>query len=98
MLNATLLERTPKDAPAPRRSRRSIDEEEGDSSPKRKQEAAKSKAEPTQVKRKRQAKNVGGWISPDFAVEVDRSWLNRDATEVEFDIHSYAPQTGDVVL
>ena len=97
MLNATLLERAPKDAPAPRRSRRSVEEEDEDSSPKKKKKA-KSKVEPSQVKRKRLAKNVGGWISPSFAAEVDRSWLNRDATEVEFDARSYAPQTGDVVL
>jgi hypothetical protein len=50
------------------------------------------------TKRKRNARNVGGWVSPQFAFEIDRSWLDQDNTKAHFDLYSYVPQTGDTVL
>ena len=51
--------------------------------------------------RTRSVRNVGGWISPNMAKLVDRSWLERD-TPVEsgkgLNISSYAPQVGEAIL
>jgi hypothetical protein len=51
---------------------------------------------------KRQAKNVGGWISPDFAKDIDRSWLEGHVppynNKQAFNLSSYVPQSGDIVL
>lgn len=43
-------------------------------------------------------RNVGGWISPEFASMIDRSWLERDGPTEKFDLSTYAPQVGDTVL
>lgn len=48
--------------------------------------------------RKRNARNVGGWVSPNFSTEIDRRWLQREKADVEFDISAYVPQVGDTVL
>ena len=61
-----------------------------------------SNSEATGKAGKRQAKNVGGWISPDFAKDIDRSWMegcvppynNKQA----FNLSTYVPQIGDIVL
>lgn len=51
---------------------------------------------------KRQAKNVGGWISPDFAKDINRSWLDGHVppynNKQAFNLSSYVPQIGDIVL
>jgi hypothetical protein len=49
-------------------------------------------------KRKRGIRNVGGWVSPDFAQKIDRSWLERDAPPAKFDLRTFVPQVGDAVL
>ena len=49
-------------------------------------------------KKKREPRNIGGWISPAFSAEVDRSWLEREKALKNFDLSSYAPQVGDTVL
>lgn len=43
-------------------------------------------------------RNVGGWVSPHFGSNVDRSWMEIDAYEKEFDHRTYCPQAGEVVL
>jgi hypothetical protein len=43
-------------------------------------------------------KNVGGWISPHFSKELDRSWLERQKMAKTFDLSTYVPQIGDTVL
>jgi hypothetical protein len=48
--------------------------------------------------RKRSARNVGGWVSPNFSSEIDRRWLQRDKADDEFDMFAYVPQVGDTVL
>lgn len=48
--------------------------------------------------RKRNLRNVGGWVSPNFATAIDREWLERDTTVDSFDISAYVPQVGDTVL
>lgn len=70
----------------------------------------KKKAEPTTEtptennasKRKKKisaGKNVGGWVSPRLAQEMDRSWLEREEHfSTSFDLSKYVPQVGDVVL
>jgi len=50
------------------------------------------------LKRKRNVRNVGGWISPNLAQELDRSWLNGDCPPANFDLSTYVPQIGDTVL
>lgn len=50
------------------------------------------------VKRRRIARNVGGWISPNFAEVLDRSWLEKDLPEEKFDPSYFVPQVGDTVL
>ena len=51
---------------------------------------------------KRQAKNVGGWISPDFSKDIDRSWLEGHVppynNKQAFHLSTYVPQIGDIVL
>jgi len=49
-------------------------------------------------KRQRVVRNVGGWVSPEFAEEIDRSWLARDSPPDHFDLSTYSPQIGDTVL
>ena len=48
--------------------------------------------------RKRNIRNVGGWISPQFSKELDRSWLMLDSPTESFDLSTYVPQVGDTVL
>lgn len=48
--------------------------------------------------RKRVARNVGGWISPDFAKTLDNSWLTVDSPVNKFVLSHYVPQVGDTVL
>lgn len=50
------------------------------------------------LKRKRSARNVGGWISPLFAENIDRSWLEQDCHPDKFDLSRYVPQVGECVL
>lgn len=64
--------------------------EDGDSKP-----AAKGRPK---KKRETIPKNVGGWVSPAFAQDIDRSWLEADNTPKKFDLSSYIPQVGDTVL
>eukprot|EP00977_Amphora_coffeiformis_P008882 scaffold2013_cov139-Amphora_coffeaeformis.AAC.2 len=52
----------------------------------------------TGKKRKRGVRNVGGWVSPDFAQKIDRSWLERDTPPTKFDLKTFSPQVGDTVL
>jgi hypothetical protein len=66
-------------------------EEESDSKPAAKQKPKKKKREVVPM-------NVGGWVSPAFAQEIDRSWLAADRTPKKFDPSSYIPQIGDTVL
>jgi hypothetical protein len=53
---------------------------------------------PSTKGRKRNARNVGGWVSPNLSTEIDRRWLQRDKADDEFDISAYVPQVGDTVL
>jgi hypothetical protein len=123
VLNATLVERAPKDPPPPRRSRRSgVDEPETPKKGKSDAVATKSPDEsdayrsvPSKLelaqeedvlpdkdkmggKRKRNARNVGGWVSPQFAEEIDRFWLENDSAVTPFELAKYIPQVGDTVL
>jgi len=126
VLNAALLERTPKDPPPPRRSKRKDADETEDATPKKrtKKENGNSKKSemgdtmrnlqtelvvteevddsPTKEQstkgRKRNARIVGGWVSPNFAAELDRAWLERDAAEDKFELSAYVPQVGDIIL
>lgn len=52
----------------------------------------------TAKQRRKIARNVGGWVSPDFAGEIDRSWLEKDSPAVDFNLSTYVPQVGDIVL
>jgi hypothetical protein len=47
---------------------------------------------------KKKNRNVGGWVSPMFASEIERSWLEADKYESNLDLSKYVPQVGDVVL
>jgi hypothetical protein len=49
-------------------------------------------------KRKKEVRNVGGWISPPLAKELDRKWLERQKALHNFDLNMYVPQVGDTVL
>jgi hypothetical protein len=49
-------------------------------------------------KRELTGRNVGGWISPKFSHEVDRSWLEKEKPTTTFDLSKYVPQVGDTVL
>jgi hypothetical protein len=55
-------------------------------------------ADNNKLKKKKEPRNVGGWISPPFAAEVDRSWLEREKPIKDFDFSTYVPQVGDTVL
>jgi hypothetical protein len=51
--------------------------------------------------RTRSVRNVGGWISPNMAKLIDRSWLELDQpvpSDQAFDFSTYAPQVGEAVL
>jgi len=62
-------------------------------------EAADTNEKSSKVKlRKRVVRNVGGWVSPEFAAEIDRSWLASDTPPDRFDLSKYVPQAGDTVL
>ena len=52
----------------------------------------------TSVKKRKKSRNVGGWVSPLFAAEIDRSWVEKDTFDPKFDLSNYAPQVGDTVL
>jgi hypothetical protein len=52
----------------------------------------------TLTQRKRVARNVGGWISPDFSNDINRSWMENEVPSDRFDLSSYVPQVGDTVL
>jgi len=43
-------------------------------------------------------RDVGGWVSPEFAKLLNRSWLERESPPHPFDLRSYAPQAGECVL
>lgn len=53
---------------------------------------------PVSAKRKRAARNVGGWISSDFAQVIDRSWLESDSPPDKFNASTFVPQVGDTIL
>ena len=142
-----LLERTPRDPPPPRRSKRKsdVDAESATQTPVDKKakggddheesldkgqrwrelaksfgpeapasatssipltatadQACKSSSSSSAVKPKKKkeltGRNVGGWISPRFAAEVDRSWLEREKPTTTFELSKYVPHVGDTVL
>jgi hypothetical protein len=133
-----LLERTPRNPPPPRRSKRKsdVDAESATQSPVDKKvkgnehesldkgqrwrelaksfgpeaatpstpqhatadEASKSSTAKPKKKKDLTGRSVGGWISPRFAAEVDRSWLEREKPTATFDLSKYVPQVGDTVL
>ena len=43
------------------------------------------------------ARDVGGWVSPMFANEVDRTWLEKTHAPPKFDLYN-PPQVGQVIL
>lgn len=53
---------------------------------------------PKKKKREVIPKNVGGWVSPGFAKDVDRSWLESDSPPKKFDAARYIPQIGDTIV
>jgi len=53
--------------------------------------------EGAKAKKKREL-NVGGWIEPNFAASIDRSWLEKDSPQKHFDLKTYVPQAGDTIL
>ncbi|KAL3940731.1 MAG: hypothetical protein SGBAC_004782 [Bacillariaceae sp.] len=56
-----------------------------------------TEATPTK-NRKKDVRNVGGWVSPIFGQELERSWLERENALPNFDLDSYVPQVGDTIL
>ena len=56
------------------------------------------KVKATVKQRKRVARNVGGWVSPEVSDKIDRSWLSGDEPPSQFDLSNYVPQVGDTVL
>jgi hypothetical protein len=52
----------------------------------------------TTRQRIRMVRNVGGWISPDFSNDLDRSWLENVTPSKPFNVCNYVPQVGDTVL
>lgn len=50
------------------------------------------------VKKRKKGRNVGGWVSPVFSEEIDRSWLASDKFTLNFELSKYVPQIGDTVL
>ena len=62
-------------------------------------EEEQPKATPKQKKKKKDVpRYVGGWVSPRFAQELDRSWLERPNGAKSFELENYVPQIGDTVL
>jgi hypothetical protein len=59
---------------------------------------ADEKTGPVKRKRRTNLRNVGGWVSPNFAAQLDRSWLDKDSPGKAFDPSTYAPQVGEAVL
>lgn len=55
-------------------------------------------SEQTGSKRRKKARNVGGWVSPLFSAEIDRAWIESDKFEPKADLSKYVPQIGDTVL
>ena len=53
---------------------------------------------PKKKKRELVPKNVGGWVSPAFSKNVDRSWLESDSPPKKFDVARYVPQIGDTIV
>jgi hypothetical protein len=47
---------------------------------------------------RRKNTNVGGWVSPTFASQIDRSWLAGDAFDSKLNLSLYVPQAGDIIL
>ena len=47
---------------------------------------------------RRRNPNVGGWVSPSFACQIDRSWLAGDQYESKLNLSTYVPQAGDIIL
>ena len=47
---------------------------------------------------RRKGANVGGWVSPNFASQIDRSWLAGDVYEWKMNLSTYVPQAGDIIL
>ena len=58
------------------------------------------KKPPPKKKKAPVGKNVGGWVSPRLAQEMDRSWLEREIIHAltSFDLNKYVPQVGDIIL
>ena len=96
---------SPSPTPAPKGKERSQEFEADNSRPSNfettvsfsQEEETDSPDATSQSKRKRVVRNVGGWISPEFANEVDRSWLSGNSAS-SFDVSTYVPQVGDSVL
>lgn len=47
---------------------------------------------------KRVARNVGGWVSPEFAALIDRSWLDSSKSDESITLSTYVPQPGETLL
>ena len=47
---------------------------------------------------RRRNANVGGWVSPTFSCQIDRSWLSGDHYESKLNLSTYVPQAGDIIL
>ena len=56
------------------------------------------KDHPSEKIRKKKMRNVGGWVSPDFARKIKRFWLESDAVSKKFALSRFIPQVGDTVL
>mmetsp|Transcript_4031 Transcript_4031/g.9322 ORF Transcript_4031/g.9322 Transcript_4031/m.9322 type:complete len:2885 (+) Transcript_4031:789-9443(+) len=113
-LNLMLYNRSPKDPAPPRRSKRNStggdqvqEEEEGQTKDGDKGEdgwtnmVVEKPTVPTETatkNRKKEVRNVGGWVSPVFGQELDRAWLERENALQNFDLDSYVPQVGDTIL
>ena len=54
--------------------------------------------QPVGKKRKRGVRNVGGWVSPDFAAKISRTWLEQDTPPPRFELSTFVPQVGDTLL
>ena len=59
---------------------------------------AAAQEKPKKKKRELVPRNVGGWVSPAFSKDIDRSWLGSDNMPKNFDLPTYVPQIGDTVL
>lgn len=48
---------------------------------------------------KRVARNVGGWVSPEFSSLVDRDWLETSESDTtKMSLTTYVPQPGETIL